>query len=143
VKTIHHVVDVDAPTDGVWAALTERDQMARWWTTKVAAGPAVTGADIEWTFAGDFNPVMRITALDRPHRLAWRCVSGHDPWQDNDFRFELERLDGGHTRMRFWQEYATELSDDAYGTYNFNWGYYLESLRLLCATGTGKPYPAT
>ena len=141
-KTIHHVVDVDAPPDGVWAALTERDQMARWWTTKVAAGPAVTGADIEWTFAGDFNPVMRITALDPPHTLGWRCVSGHDPWRDNDFRFELEALDGAHTRMRFWQEYATELSDDAYGTYNFNWGYYLESLRLLCATGTGKPYPA-
>jgi hypothetical protein len=44
--------------------------------------------------------------------------------------------------VRFWQEYATELSDDAYGTYNFNWGYYLESLRLLCTTGAGKPFQA-
>ena len=35
-----------------------------------------------------------------------------------------------------------ELSDDAYGTYNFNWGYYLESLRLLGETGTGKPFQA-
>lgn len=23
---------------------------------------------------------------------------------------------------------------------NFNWGYYLDSLRLLCETGHGKPY---
>ena len=44
------------------------------------------------------------------------------------------------TRLRFWQEYAVELDDDAYGVYNFNWGYYLESLRLLCVEGTGKPF---
>jgi hypothetical protein len=24
----------------------------------------------------------------------------------------------------------------------FNWGYYLESLRLYCITGQGKPFPA-
>jgi len=40
----------------------------------------------------------------------------------------------------FWQQYAVELDDDAYGTYNFNWGHYLESLRLLCTTGTGTPF---
>jgi hypothetical protein len=39
-------------------------------------------------------------------------------------------------------KYAVELADDYYGVYSFNWGYYLESLRLLCATGTGKPFPA-
>jgi hypothetical protein len=27
--------------------------------------------------------------------------------------------------------------------YQFNWGYYLESLRLLCTTGTGKPFQPT
>ena len=56
-------------------------------------------------------------------------------------RFELEEKGTG-TVVRFWQNYARELSDDAYGTYNFNWGYYLESLRLLGETGTGKPFQA-
>jgi hypothetical protein len=46
----------------------------------------------------------------------------------------------GRTRLRFWQEYAVELSHDAYGIYEFNWGDYLESLRLLCTTGAGKPF---
>jgi hypothetical protein len=66
-------------------------------------------------------------------------VSGHEPWRHNTFRFELADHDAG-TRLRFWQDYAVELSDDAYGIYNFNWGYYLESLRLLCTTGIGKPF---
>jgi hypothetical protein len=52
----------------------------------------------------------------------------------------VKTIPHGRTRLRFWQEYAVELADDYYGVYNFNWGYYLESLRLLCVTGTGKPF---
>ncbi|GEM_PF-1460268 len=142
VKTIHHVVDIDAGTESVWSALTEPDQMAGWWSTKLRTPPAAVGAQVEWTFAGDFNPVMEIITLDQGRELGWRCVSGHDPWQDSIFRFELAALDDRRTKLCFWQDYAVELADDYYGVYNFNWGYYLESLRLLCATGTGKPFPA-
>ena len=39
--------------------------------------------------------------------------------------------------MLFHHEYARELDDIAY---NFNWGYYLDSLRLYCESGTGKPF---
>ncbi|MDX6391639.1 MAG: hypothetical protein QOJ73_2702 [Streptosporangiaceae bacterium] len=141
-KTIHHVVDIDAGTDIAWSALTEADQMAGWWSTKVLTPAAEVGARVEWTFAGDFNPVMQITTLDKQRELGWLCVSGHDPWQDNTFRFELFPLDDGRTRLRFWQHYAIELDDDYYGIYNFNWGYYLESFRLLCTTGTGQPFQA-
>jgi uncharacterized protein YndB with AHSA1/START domain len=142
VKTIHHVVDMEATRDTVWSALTERDRLASWWSTKVETPPAAVGARVDWTFAGDFNPVMEIVELDPQDRLVWRCVAGHDNWQDGLFRFELITLDDGRTRLRFWQEYAVELSDDDYGTYNFNWGYYLESLRRLCAEGRGTPFEA-
>ncbi len=141
-KTIHHVLDIDAGTGTVWSALTEPEQMAGWWSTRVRTSPAAAGARVEWTFAGDFNPVMEITKLDERRELGWRCVSGHDPWQDNIFRFELAGLEDGRTRLRFWQEYAVELADDYCGVYNFNWGCYLESPRLLCATGTGRPFQA-
>ena len=93
--------------------------------------------DSAFTFAGDFNPDMRVTALEPPALVCWECVGGHEPWALNTFRFELVDKAGG-TTVRFWQNYARELTDDAYGTYNFNWGYYLESLRLLSETGTGK-----
>ena len=58
----------------------------------------------------------------------------------NTFRFELEEKGAG-TVVRFWQNYARELSDDADGTYNFNWGYYLENLRPP-ANSIGKPFQA-
>ena len=139
-KTIHHVLDIDAAPEAIWSALTEADRMAAWWSTKLESPSAAVGARTHWTFAGDFNPVMEIIKLDEQKELEWRCVGGHDPWQNGTFRFELVPLDGDRTKLRFWQDYAVELGDDAYGVYNFNWGYYLESLRLLGVTGAGKPF---
>ena len=101
--------------------------------------PAV-GSVVQFTFGGDFNPQMRVTDLTPGALVAWECVGGHEPWAANTFRFELAGQDGG-TLVRFWQNYARELSDDAYGNYNFNWGYYLESLRLLTSAGAGQAVP--
>ncbi len=128
-KVIHHVIDFDAASSNIWSAITDERGLAGWWSTRVRA-PATVGARVEFTFADEFNPVMEIAAVDPGVRLEWHCVGGHEPWNDNTFRFQLAPLDDGRTRFRFWQDYAVELSDDAYGIYNFNWGYYLESLRL-------------
>ena len=139
-KTIHHVLDIDAGVDSVWSAITDADRLAGWWSTKLRTTKPIVGERIAFTFAGDFNPVMEITELEEPRKLEWRCVEGHEPWRNGTFRFEVVALDDGRTKLRFWQDYAVELSDDAYGVYNFNWGFYLESLRLLCTTGRGKPF---
>ena len=141
-KTIHHVLDIDSQPGTVWRALTEHPGIAAWWSPVVDSPPAAVGAVTRWTFEPGFNPVMETTSLSPQTDLSWRCIGGHDPWMDNTFTFQISPLDDGRTRLGFWQEYAVELDDDSYGIYNFNWGYYLESLRLLCVTGTGKPYLA-
>ncbi|HLK76789.1 MAG TPA: nuclear transport factor 2 family protein [Streptosporangiaceae bacterium] len=139
-KTIHHVLDIDAGVPAAWAALTTGTGLAGWWSPQVSIEETRGGPRVSFVFGGDFNPVMQVTAAEQGRRLVWQCTAGHDNWQDNTFTFELAGLPDGRTRLRFTQDYATELSDDDYGIYNFNWGYYLESLRLLLTTGTGRPY---
>jgi quinol monooxygenase YgiN len=137
VKTILLLTDVAATFDAVSAALTSTDGLAAWWTTEVAGEAGIDGT-IAFTFGGDFNPVMRVTRVDGAG-VSWTCVAGVEQWAENTFRFDLEE-GAGSTRVRFRQEYATELSDDDFAIYNFNWAYYLESLRLLCVTGLGTPF---
>lgn len=137
-KTIIHVSDWATPPDRVFEALTTLTGLAGWWTTKVA-GDAGSAGVIDFTFDGDFNPQMQVTHYAAPSMLSWTCVAGVEQWRENIFRFWLE-AHGAGTRLRFRQDYASELSDDDYGSYNYNWGYYLESLRLLLTTGTGQPY---
>jgi hypothetical protein len=40
----------------------------------------------------------------------------------------------------FSQDYARELSDETYGIYNFNWGYYLNSLKQFVEKNSGVPF---
>ena len=136
-KTIVHVVDIKVPRKTVYEAVTTEKGLSSWWTTKVKAAPAVGGV-VHFSFAPGMNPDMQVTALE-PGLVSWKCVSGHEPWTDNTFRFELVDNKGA-TRIRFRQDYAAELDDDSYGVYNYNWAYYLDSLRLDCEDGTGKPF---
>lgn len=136
-KTILHTVDVKASPATLFKALTTRQGLAGWWSTRVDADVRVGGV-VRFTFMPGFNPQMSIIALDEPKLVEWKCIGGHEPWTDNTFRFSIEPRDSGCVLL-FRQEYAQELSDEEYGRYNFNWGYYLNSLKRLCETGTGTP----
>jgi len=137
-KKILHVVSVASPCDEVFAAIATRAGLSSWWSTRVD-GSGELGRELRFTFHGDFHPVMRVTTLTQNERVEWTCASGHEPWQDNTFSFALEAVDAA-ARLTFVQEYARELSDTAYGTYNFNWGYYLNSLKRFCEDGVGTPF---
>jgi len=137
-QAIHHVFTIAASPAQVFAALTTRDGLAGWWTTDVAGSCAI-GGTISFTFGGGFDPRMRVTAGETDRRVAWEFAGGHDNWEGSTFEFTLEPSSAG-TLVRFWQHYGRRLSDDDFGIYNYNWGYYLDSLRLLCETGQGRPF---
>jgi len=139
-KTILHTADISSSPSKVFAALATEEGLSGWWTTKVKADVRVGGI-IDFTFGQTFNPDMEITTLEKPQLVAWKCVGGHEPWSDNTFHFKIEARGDGCI-LFFRQEYARELSNEEYGRYNFNWGYYLDSLQLLVETGKGKPYLA-
>ena len=140
-KIIHHL-HIKAVPSAVYAALTTRDGLAGWWSRQVEVESGLGGV-IDFTFLGDFHPDMQVTRLDQDARVDWKCIGGHDNWADNAFSFRLVEVDG-ETDLHFVQDYAQELNDEVYGTYNYNWGFYLLSLKKLCETGTGTPFdPST
>ena len=140
-KKIIHFARIHAAPDKVYRALTTRDGLAAWWSTVVDVQDGVGGL-VDFRFAGDFNPVMQVTLLEPGQRVEWKCVNGHDNWKNNTFSFQLKDVNA-ETGLMFVQEYAQELSDEVYGTYNFNWGYYLGSLKRLCEEGIGTPFEAS
>lgn len=139
-KTIIHTVHIHAPRSRVYEALTTEHGVTGWWTTEAELEDGEGGL-IRFTFRGDFHPRMRQRRLVPDQLVEWLCEDGHDNWRDNRFTFALRDADG-ETSLRFVQHYAQELDDDTYGTYNFNWGYYLNSLKRLVEEGTGTPFAA-
>jgi hypothetical protein len=89
-----------------------------------------------FTFAGDFHRQMKQIALNPDRSVKWVCAAGHDNWQDNGCTFTLEPRKS-ETLLTFSQDYARELSDETYEIYNFNWGYYLNSLKQFVEKNSG------
>ena len=139
-KKIIHFLRIHAAPESVFNAITTEAGLSSWWSTAVSIDQ--TDSVIHFRFAGDFNPDMKVTKIEANRLVEWSCTAGHDNWQENTFSFELREI-SSETNLMFVQVYAQELSDEVYGTYNFNWGYYLQSLKLLCETGKGTPFKAT
>lgn len=139
-RKILHAVDIQASPDRVYGALTTQEGLGGWWTTDVNADVR-EGGRIEFRFADQFAADMEVRRLEENRLVEWSCVEHAPLWQDNTFRFELEPREAGSLLM-FTQEYAAEIPAEEYGRYNFNWGYYLLSLKRLCETGEGHPFRA-
>ncbi len=137
-QTILHVVDIPASPDDVYKAIEGQDGLSQWWTTKVSEDDGV----ITFSFVPNlFNPQMRVDERTAPSVVAWTCVGGAEQWLGASIRFDIREHEGG-SRVVFRQGYGVELDEESFGIYNFNWGYYLESLLEYCRTGTGTPFPA-
>lgn len=84
------------PPEVVWDALTEREQLRRWFPCDVvvAGGEWRVGAEITFSFPPDVID-MKLTGevleVQRPHRLAFT-------WGQETLRFELSARDAG-TRL--------------------------------------------
>jgi uncharacterized protein YndB with AHSA1/START domain len=114
-------VDVDAPVETTWAAVTDWDRQGEWMlgTTvrAVTGGPSAEGTRLEArTGAGPLAVVdqMRITDWEPPHRCQvahlGRVVRG-------SAAFEVEPLTGGRSRF-IWSEWL-DLPLGLAGQYGF------------------------
>jgi uncharacterized protein YndB with AHSA1/START domain len=134
---IRHMLLVDAPVEIVYRAVTEQKGLAGWWTVQALAEPKVdTVADFK--FGDRYRTAMRVAVLDPPRRVEWECVAGDEEWVGTRVVFGLEPK-GDQTLVRFlhggWRQ-----ATDFFASCNYNWGYYLTSLKSYCETGHGTPF---
>lgn len=134
---IHHMLLIDARVDVVYRAVTEQEGLARWWTVQALAEPKV-GAVADFKFGDRYQTAMRVVLLQPPTRIEWECVAGDEEWLSTRVVFDLEPQ-GDQTMVRFLHGGWREMTD-YFASSNYNWGYYLTSLKSYCETGTGTPF---
>lgn len=135
---IRHYLVIKAPVQKVYEAITTQDGLSKWWTKEAIAKPE-EGFLNEFFFAKDDHQKMRVTHLDTNKAVHWTCEEGDPEWVNTKFSFELAEKDG-KTILQFahkdWRE-----ATDFYASCNYHWGYFMHSLKKLCETGQGTPYP--
>lgn len=126
--SIEKTLELDAPPERVWRALTEPAELAAWFgdTAELELRPG-GGGWFGWDSHGRF--AVRVETVDPPHRLAWRwCNKPDSPIDEGPstlVEWRLTARPGGGTRLelresgfetpRHWQEntqgWTSELTE--------------------------------
>ncbi|GAA4299720.1 SRPBCC domain-containing protein [Compostibacter hankyongensis] len=137
-KSICHRLLIEAPVEKVYGALTTQEGLAGWWTPDTTAKPEV-GSVARFAFGPDYFKEMKITELKPYSSVKWVCLKAYPEWIGTTLNFELEPHAKGAI-LSFhhdgWKEYTSEFASCSYA-----WALFFRSLKLLCETGKGLPYP--
>lgn len=157
---IHHELLIGAPAEKIYSALTTREGLSAWWTPGTNATPELDSI-ARFPFGPDYFKEMKIIELKPFTRLTWNCIAGTGEWIGTTLSFQLHSGDKRTTlvshpeiagqveqQQRFdkgtvlifhhdnWKEYTPMFAEC-----NYTWGQFLRSLKLLCETGKGRPWP--
>ena len=122
-------IEIDAPVEAVWKALTDARELERWFPLEARVEPGEGGA-IWMSWKNEYEGEQRILAWDPPRHLrtTWEMHAGDQPPQVTDYRLETR---GGKTVVRVVTSgFPTDASWDDWvqGTID-GWAFELRSLK--------------
>ena len=124
----------------VFQALTQADEIGRWWTNDLNITPEV-GSLAEFRFGewGEFRLPFELAELNS-ERVRWLARPDGPPhWAGTSVTWRLTPLQNG-TMLSFTHEGFAPQVDEAYlGPVRGNWNYFLDSLKSYLETGKGTP----
>ena len=156
---IHQAVLIGASVEKVYHAITSQEGLSGWWTPGVEA-KAIVNSIARFPFGDEYFKKMEITELKPFESVKWNCLNGDDEWVGTSLSFELlgseaQALSNSHPEVRgqLEQQANTEVTllifqhnnwkkeTLMFAECSYTWGQFLCSLKLLCESGKGRPWP--
>jgi uncharacterized protein YndB with AHSA1/START domain len=143
-SVIHFERRLGHPVDRVWAALTEPDELIKWWGEAAVELTEGGAFKLRWLNTDDEGNAVkldaRITELEPPRVLeiagAWYTESPAGERTEEtepSLRWELEP-DGDSTVLRFWNR--LELTEEERTLVPAGWHFHLDALATALDGGT-------
>ncbi|NND73049.1 MAG: SRPBCC domain-containing protein [Rhodothermales bacterium] len=134
---IAHDLEILAPVDTVYDAITSAEVMAEWWTLASAGSPIADSI-----YRLDFGPGYvwegRVIHADAPVRFGLEMISASDDWMGTHIYFELEDRDYC-TVVQF--RHAGWVSETShFRTSSFCWAMYLRIFKQFVESGKRVAY---
>ncbi|MEX1136754.1 MAG: SRPBCC domain-containing protein [Balneolales bacterium] len=136
-KNIEHINYIHSPASTVFEALTTKEGLSETWTRECRVEPWV-GFINEFGFGDEVPTKFKIVELVPNKKIIWHCVESDPEWVGTTVSFDLAEKGGVSSvtlRHKDWKE-VTEF----YQYCNYNWGFFLYSLKQYCEEGKGIPF---
>jgi uncharacterized protein YndB with AHSA1/START domain len=157
---IHHELLIGASAEKVYGAITSQEGLSSWWTPGVNVKHEVDSI-AHFPFGTDYFKEMKITELKPSRLVKWTCLAGTEEWVGTHLSFELvegnkQSLSNSRPELQGqieqqgnfdkgtllifhhddWKDYTPMFAECSY-----TWGQFMTSIKLLCETGKGRPWP--
>jgi len=135
-----HRIDIAAPAEKIYRALTTEDGIRAWWTTDVQMADHAGGIATFGFFDHSTVFQMRIEQLTRPSRVRWTCVENTSAdWIGTTQDFQLEPHSDGEVLVKFCHGGWKSGGDHCYYC-NTTWGHLLVCLKQYVEQNVKNPY---
>lgn len=137
---ILHLVPIQASPQAIYEALTTEEGLASWWTDDVAAEPREGSTAVFRFEGGQVAFRMHVERLQAGEAVEWRVEDPAPPeWSGTRVTWHLRPGEGGETHLLFGHR-GWETTENSFPAINYNWAYYLTSLKEYMEKGEGFPH---
>ena len=132
-------IEVDAPIEKVWKALTEAEGIANWFSPIAKVSSPGLNGEVTAAWSDEMAFTTRVGVWEPNRHVQWLAEDMMGPGITLATDFHLETV-GGKTRIRLVQSGFGEFDgwDDFFESTDTGWKYFLLNLRLYLETYLGR-----
>lgn len=135
---ILHLVGIQDTREKIYAALTETAGMQKWWSQHSEAEPKVGSLATIGFYGGMVEFKMRVKELEPDSKIVWAVEAGPPEWDNTTVTWTLS--DGPGQSMLHLAHSGFASTEGEFANLNFNWAWYLVSLKFYLEKGKGMPH---
>jgi uncharacterized protein YndB with AHSA1/START domain len=139
-RTLELQVDIDAPIEAAWKAITEGPGIANWFAPIAEVSAPGAGATVKAGWSDEMMMTNTVDAWEPLEHVRWLDESG---WMGPGTALALDyylSTENGKTRVRLVQSAfgASEGWDDLFDGIKTGWKYFLQNLRIYLEKHLGR-----
>ncbi len=136
--TLYHGIEIEAPPEKVFDAVTTQRGLSSWWTVDCSVPEAKAGNVAEFGFNGHTVVFkMRVEKLVPSKLITWKCIGGPKEWKGTGLRWEISKTTKG-SELQFTHSNWKAI-DEYFRMCNSTWGELMYRLKDYTQTGESNP----
>lgn len=133
-----HMVGIKASPIQIYTALTEESGLKRWWSEHSQASPKKDALNEISFYNGMAVFKLRVADLVPNKKVVWKVEGGPPDWAETTITWTISESEG--QTMLHLAHAGFASTEGNFASVNYNWGWYLTSLKFLLEKGEGMPH---